>query len=152
MALLSYSIASGIPVALTIVKCWNINHQNHRHTYSHEPHDQNDKSNRCYTLYDCDDWYFITWPGPAECLKKLWRQRSIFIDTGDIKVSKVPNVPYFGSQLKILPLKIHYWENRSFHLSFWNFLPKAETESTALCRFFFGLFIYLFFKMDALYR
>jgi len=61
MALLSYSIASGIPVALTIVKCWNINHQNHRHTYSHEPHDQNDKSNRSYTLYDCDDWYFITW-------------------------------------------------------------------------------------------
>ena len=61
MALLSYSIASGIPVTLTRVKCWNINHQNHKHTYSHEPHDQNDKSNRCHTLYDCDDWYFSIW-------------------------------------------------------------------------------------------
>ena len=55
MALLSYSIASGIPVTLTLVKCLNINHQNHKHTYSHQPHDQNDKSNRCHTLYDCDD-------------------------------------------------------------------------------------------------
>ena len=61
MALLSYSIASGIPVTLTCVKCWNINHRNHKHTYSHEPHDQNDKSNRCHTLYDCDDWYFSIW-------------------------------------------------------------------------------------------
>ena len=59
--LLNYSIASGIPVALTIVKCWNINYQNHKHTYSHEPHDQNDKSNRCNTLYDFDDWYFSIW-------------------------------------------------------------------------------------------
>ena len=58
MALLSYLIASGIPVALTIVKCWNIYHQNHKHTYSHEPHDQNDKSNMCHTLYD---WYFSIW-------------------------------------------------------------------------------------------
>ena len=49
MDILSYSIASGIPVALEIGKCLNINHQNHKHTYSHEPHDQNDKSN------DCDD-------------------------------------------------------------------------------------------------
>ena len=46
--LLSYSIASEIPVALMIVKCCS--HQNHKHTNSHEPHDQNDKSNRCYTL------------------------------------------------------------------------------------------------------
>ena len=34
---------------------------NHKHTYSHEPNDQNDKSNRCCILYDCDDWYFSTW-------------------------------------------------------------------------------------------
>ena len=59
--ILSYSIASGMPVALTIVKCWNINHKNHKHTYFYEPHDQNDKSNRYYTLYDCDDWYFRSW-------------------------------------------------------------------------------------------
>ena len=58
---LSYSIASGILVTLTIVKCWNINHQNHKHTYSHEVHDQNDRSNRCNTLYGCDDWYFSIW-------------------------------------------------------------------------------------------
>ena len=58
---LSYSIASGIPVTLTRVKCWNINHQNHKHTYSHEVHDQNDRSNRCNTLYGCDDWYFSIW-------------------------------------------------------------------------------------------
>jgi len=61
LALLSYSIAGGIPVTLTCVRCWNINHQNHKHTYSHKPHVQNDKSNRCHTLYDCDDWYFNTW-------------------------------------------------------------------------------------------
>ena len=61
MDVLSYSIASGIPVTLTRVKCWNINHQNHKHTYSHEVHDQNDRSNRCNTLYDCDDWYFSIW-------------------------------------------------------------------------------------------
>ena len=59
--LLTHSIASGIPVALTIVKCWNINHQKHKHTYSHEIHDQNDRSNRCYILYGCDDWYFSIW-------------------------------------------------------------------------------------------
>ena len=59
--LLSYSIASGIPVTLTRVKCWNINHQNHKHTYSHEVRDQNDRSNRCNTLYGCDDWYFSIW-------------------------------------------------------------------------------------------
>ena len=59
--LLTYSIASGIPVVLTIVKCWIINHQNHKHTYSHEFHDQNDRSNRCNTFYDCGDWYFSIW-------------------------------------------------------------------------------------------
>ena len=59
--LLSYSIASGIQVTLTRVKCWNINHQNHKHTFSHEVHDQNDRSNRCNTLYGCDDWYFSIW-------------------------------------------------------------------------------------------
>ena len=64
--LLSYSTASGIPVALTIVKCWNINHQNHKHTYSHEAHDQNDKFARFYTLYDYDDWYFSA-GGPWLC-------------------------------------------------------------------------------------
>ena len=53
--LLSCSIASGISVALAIVKWLNINHQNHEHIYSHEPHDQNDKSDRYHTLYDCDD-------------------------------------------------------------------------------------------------
>ena len=47
--------ASGIPVELKIVKCRNINHQNHKHTYFHEPHGQNDKSNICYNLCDCDD-------------------------------------------------------------------------------------------------
>ena len=61
MALLSYSITSGIPVTLTCVKCWSINHQNHKHTYSHEVCDQNDRSNRCNTLYGCDDWYFSIW-------------------------------------------------------------------------------------------
>ena len=29
--------------------------QTYIYTYSHELHDQNDKYNRCYTLYDCDD-------------------------------------------------------------------------------------------------
>ena len=58
---LSYSIASGIPVALTIVKCWNINHQNNRYTYSHESLGQNDKCTKYYTLYNFDDWYFSTW-------------------------------------------------------------------------------------------
>ena len=59
----SHSIASGIPLALRIDKCSNINNHNHKykHTYSHEPHDQNDKSNWFYNLYDCDDWYFSTW-------------------------------------------------------------------------------------------
>ena len=33
----------------------NINHQNHKHTYSHDLYDQNDRSNRFNTLYDCDD-------------------------------------------------------------------------------------------------
>ena len=48
--------------------------------------------------------------GPAECLKKLWRQWSIFIDACDIKLTDIPNVPYFDSQLKILVVKIHIWE------------------------------------------
>ena len=48
--------------------------------------------------------------GPAECLKKLWRQWSNLIDAGDIKVTDIPNVPYFDSQLKILAAKIHIWE------------------------------------------
>ena len=48
MALLSYSIASGIPVTLTHVKCSNINHHSQKHIYSHESRDQNDKSNRCH--------------------------------------------------------------------------------------------------------
>ena len=61
MALLSYSIVSGVPVTLTRVKCWNINHQNHKRTYSHEPHDENDKSTQYYTLCDFDDWYFSIW-------------------------------------------------------------------------------------------
>ena len=26
-----------------------------------DSHDQNDKSNRCHTFYDCDDWYFSIW-------------------------------------------------------------------------------------------
>ena len=58
---LSYSIASGIPMTLTIVKCWNNNHQSHKHTYSHEVHDQNDRSNRSNTLYDSDDWHYSIW-------------------------------------------------------------------------------------------
>ena len=47
--LLSYSIASGID------NCQVLEYQ------SSESHDQSDESNGCYILYDCDDWYFITW-------------------------------------------------------------------------------------------
>ena len=76
-------------------------------------------------------------------------------DPNDYPDSK--NIQKFQIALKMMAAamfscKTIFFLIRSFHLSFWNFLPKAESELTALCSFFFGLFIYLFFKMDALYR
>ena len=69
------------------------------------------------------------WPsltGPAECLKKLWRQRLIFIVAADIEITNIPNV---------YPL---FWVTTE------NFSSKKFIFEKKLCKFDFSFFPLIF--------
>ena len=58
---LSYSIASGIPVTLTCVKCWNISHHSHIRYYIYEIYHFDHELHENVYVYGSDDWYFSIW-------------------------------------------------------------------------------------------
>ena len=58
---LNYSIASGIPVALRIVKCWNISHHSHMSYKIYKIYHFDHKVHENMYVYGSDDWYFSTW-------------------------------------------------------------------------------------------
>ena len=79
---LSYSIASGIPVTLTRVKCWNIIHQSHIRYNIYKIYHFDYEVHEIIYVYDSDDWYFSTWqlPMPLEfhCQLSSWVGLLIF--------------------------------------------------------------------------
>ena len=80
--------------------------------------------------------------------KSLADQSNFFHKTIGIRfLAQCRNCTILNTWFDSCPIKkFGLRHNRAFHLSLWNFLPKAESELTALGSFFFGLFIYLFFS------
>ena len=58
---ISFSFWPSMPLALTIIRCWNINHHSHiRHYIYHIYHFDHKVHDNIY-VYGSNDWYFCTW-------------------------------------------------------------------------------------------